>query len=59
MSVTCCLLLAAAALTAWYGKEYIVLAYLQLPIGLSNLIIHQCTSRIPLLLLYYQHQSLP
>ena len=39
MNMACCLLVAAAAFTAWYRNEYIVVAHLHLLIGLSRTII--------------------
>ena len=39
MNVACCLLVAAAAFSAWYHNEYIVVAHLHLLIGSSSTII--------------------
>jgi hypothetical protein len=39
MNVAYCLLVAAAAFTAWYRNEYIVVAHLHLLVGLSSTII--------------------
>ena len=36
MNMACCLLVAAAAFTAWYRNEYIVVAHSDLLIGSSN-----------------------